>query len=475
MKIPIISNISSWSIPDLIDLPAKAIVYFILVNSLDKEVFGMLNLAMMVFSYHALSQVGVVDWLIYELPKKFILKQNMKKTLSESYCFTLINQSILSLLICILLVAFDDNFFIFVAVLVYLLHSFFYNLYLHKTLFLRYQYKFKKLLKLRVFFTLIRFFLEIIAIIYFGIYGYLTIQALIFIIPIVLLKSDINFDFKLTMKLDKYKSLALNGLPFFVVTMLSIILGNMDKWFIVSTYGLEWFATYSVGIFIVTAILIVPGKVLSIFTQYLKELFIVIHDRNLNIIRSYSVNNFLLLLLLLLISLITVGNIFEYLVMQYLPKYIEVIPFINVLMLSILLKYSVSLSANVLYLLERRADVAKIQTFIAALYILVLSIIYVQDYGILSVLWGVNFILLSQIIINLLIIFSVKDFDFDFEILRFAMLIIISFSYYFFKDFFVFIIPWLVYMLIILLTCMYQYKSMWKSLSYVSTRSFEKY
>ena len=306
------------------------------------------------------------------------------------------------------------------------MHTLIYNSYLHKTLFLRYKYKFDRLLKLRVFFIIVRFILEVSALIFFGIYAYLAIEAIIFLVPLILLKDDLALNIKLNMTLKKYKSLAMNGAPFFVVTLLTIMLGNMDRWFIVSVYGLEWFATYSVGIFIVTVLLIVPGKVLSISTQYLKELFIIIHDRNLNIIRSFSVNNFLLLLLLMV--LITIGNTFEYLVLQYLSKYKAVTPLINVLILSILLKYSVSLSSNVLYLLDRRGDVAKIQVFTTALYIIVLSAIYYQDYDILSVLWGVNFVLLTQIIINLLLIFTLKDFDFHLEILRFSMLILIAFS-----------------------------------------------
>ena len=196
MSNQLIKHIASWSLPDLLDLPAKAIMYFILAATLDKEIFGMLNVAMMIFSYHALTQFGVVDWLMYELPKLYTLRKNMESTLSDSYQFTLINQVILSVLIFLILINFNDEFFISLASLVYLLHTLFYNSYLHKTLFLRYQYKFKKLLKLRVFFILTRFLFEITTIIYFGIYGYLAVQAFIFIIPAILLRSDIKFDLK---------------------------------------------------------------------------------------------------------------------------------------------------------------------------------------------------------------------------------------------------------------------------------------
>lgn len=472
MPVTIIKNISSWSLPDLLDLPFKMMISFLLVDLLDKETFGMLSLAMMIFSYHALTQIGVVDWMMYELPRRFVLKENTEAILEDSYHFSLINQMVLFFIIGLCLLLFDNNFFITMAILAYMMHTIYYNAYMHKTLFLRYRYKFDRLLKIRIVFSMIRFCLEVFALINFGIYGFLMVEAFVFIIPIALLKSDINFDFKLTMALDKYKLLALKGVPFFFVTLLSMILSNMDRWYIVTVYGLEWFATYSVGIIMVTAILIIPGKVLSIFTQYLKELFVTIHDRNLNIIRSFSVNNFLLLFLLMV--LITIGNTFEYLILQYLPKYKEVIPLINVFMISILLKYSVSLSSNVLYLLDRRGDVSKIQVFTVALYLIVLSVIYYQDYDILSVLWGISFVLLTQIIINLLLIFIIKDFGSRLEMLRFLALVLIAFSYYLSNDFFTFIIPWYIYIVMILLTCIYNYKSMLNNLFYVSTKSFEK-
>jgi O-antigen/teichoic acid export membrane protein len=467
----LVNNISNWTLPDLIDLPAKAIVYFLLVNLLDKEIFGMLNLAMMIFSYHALAQVGVVNWLMYELPKKYTLKQNMKNTLTDSYHFTLINQLILSVLICLIIVVFNDIFFISLALLVYLLHTIFYNSYLHKTLFLRYQYKFKKLLKLRVFFTLTRFFLEVIAIIYFGVYGYLAVQAFIFIIPIALLKSDINFDLKLTMTLDKYKSLALNGAPFFVVTLLSIILGNLDRWFIVSVYGLEWFATYSVGIFIVTAILIIPGKVLSIFTQYLKEMFISVQDINLNVERSFSINN---LLVFMLLATLMVGNAFEYLVLHYLPKYSDIVPFINAFMLLIVLKFSVSLVSNMLYLLNKRGSVSRIQIFVTVLYVPLLAVVYYLDMDILFAIWSMNLIFMIQIFATIFLIFSTKGVRTNVEVFKFSMLVLIGIIFYFSNDFTSMKVLLSHYIVAISLVFVYKINITRRNISYVSTRSFEK-
>ena len=470
MKNSVVRNISSWSLPDLIDLPSKVIIYFLLVDLLDKKTFGMLNLAMMIFSYHALTQFGVVDWLMYELPKKFTEKRDTKPVLRDSYYFSLINQLVLfSFVFCGLLV-FDHDFFLGMAIPAYMAHTLLYNAYLHKTLFLRYRYEFKKLLRLRVLFVIVRFVLEASSILLVGIYGYLVIEAIIVLLPIFLLRKDIAFSYRPSISLEKYKSLALKGAPFFVVILMSITLGNLDRWFIVYVYGLEQFAVYSLGVFVVTAILIFPGKVLSIFTQYLKEMFVTVHDRDSNIAIGFSVNNVLLVILLLVLSL---GSVFESLVSQYLPKYGEVILLINALILFTAMKYSISLTSNILYLLDRRADVAKIQIVTVALYTAMLSAIYWLDYGILNAIWGINLVSLVQISINLLLIILIMKFKIHLEMFKFFILILAGFSYYFSKDFSSFEVPWSSYIMLLVLVYAYKYKCAWKNLVYLSTKAFE--
>ena len=471
MSNQLIKNISSWSLPDLLDLPAKATVYFLLVSMLDKETFGMLNLAMMVFSYHAITQFGVVDWLMYELPKKFSLKENMSPVLKDSYTFSLINQIVLFFLVVLSLLFFSDNIFINIAIPAYMMHTLLYNSYLHKTLFLRYKYKFHKLLKLRVSFIIIRFILEVSALKLFGIYGYLAVEAIIFLIPIILLKKDIVLNSQLNMTLKRYKSLALNGMPFFVVTLLSIILGNMDRWFIVFAYGLEWFATYSVGIFIVTAVLIIPGKVLSISTQYLKEMFISTQDLNLNVERSFSINNFLIFMLS---TVLILGSEFESLVLHYLPKYSDIIPLINAFILLIILKFSASLVTNILYLLNKREIVARVQIFVTILYVLLLTFVYYMNVDILFVIWSMNLIFLIQIFVTMFIIFTFKDVSVSAEVFKFIMLVLIGFSFYFFNDFMTIKVLWSYYIIAILSVCAYKVNNTWRNISHVSTRAFEK-
>ncbi|MDC0134424.1 hypothetical protein OAI36_00045 [Alphaproteobacteria bacterium] len=464
-------NISSWSLPDLIDLPAKAIVYYLLLDLLDKQQFGLLNLAMMVFSYHSLSQLGVVDWLMYELPKKYVLKQNMKTVLTESYFFSVINQFVLTLIIALIFCSYSNSSFFNIAVITYLIHTYFYNAFLHKTLFLRFQYKFEKLLKLRVFLILTRAMLEISSILYAGIYGFLLVQAVIFVIPVVFLSSDIKFGFTWSITTERYLSLAVSGMPFFAIALMSTIISNIDRWFIVYFYGLEWFATYAVGIFTVTAILVVPGKVLSICTQYLKEMFVSSDNIQLNIDRTFSINNLLVVVLFIGLS---VSVLFDYIILQYVPKYKDLIPLINALMLSIILRFSAALSSNVLYLLDKRGIVAKIQMLMTGFYISLLAIIYYFELEMSLVVWGMNLVFLVQIFVCLIVMLAQREISISAEIFKFIVLLLIAASCYFSYDFTAIELPRTFYIGICILVFCFRFRSAWGNLNYISSRGFSK-
>ena len=467
----LIKNISSWSLPDLIDLPAKAIVYYLLLDLLDKQQFGLLNLAMMVFSYHSLSQLGVVDWLMYELPKKYVLKQNIKVVLTESYFFSVINQSVLTVIIALILFSYSESWFFNIALITYLIHTYFYNAFLHKTLFLRFQYKFEKLLKLRIFLILSRATLEVSSILYAGIYGFLVVQAVIFIIPVVFLRSDIKFGFTWPITTKRYLALAISGMPFFAITLMSTIISNLDRWFIVYVYGVEWFATYAVGIFTVTAILVVPGKALSICTQYLKEMFVSSDNIQLNIDRTFSINNLLVVLLFIGLS---VSVVFDYLIVQYVPKYTDLLPLINALVLSIILRFSAALSANVLYLLDKRGVVAKIQMWMTVFYISVLAVIYYFELEMTLVVWGMNLVFLVQALLCLILMIVQRGISLSAEISKFVILLLVAASYYLSYDFAVMELPRTFYIGICILVFCFRFRSVCGNLNYISSRGFLK-
>jgi O-antigen/teichoic acid export membrane protein len=468
MSNQLIKNISSWSLPDLIDLPAKVIVYFLLVDLLDKEIFGMLNLAMMVFSYQGLAQFGVVDWLMYELPKKYTLNLNMSNVLTGSFTFTMVNQFVLLLILVIAVLSLIESRFLGFAIIAYFLHSFFYNSYLHQTLLLRYQYKFKELLRIRIIFSILRFCIEVTSILLVGIYGFLVVEAIIFLIPIFLLSPYIKLRPNFGSLYKKYFFYLKKGRAFFAIILLSTVLGNIDRWFIVYSFGLEDFATYSIGIFMVTAILIFPGKVLSIFTQYLKEFYVNIDNDNANVRRNYSINNMLLGIFSIILIFISTG---KFLIFNYLPKYAELVPLVNAFLLLSISRYGVSLTSNVLYLLNKRKVVAKMQIVITMIYIL--SLVYLDYLGptMLEILWNINFIMLINIAANLTFIFLSKGVSINKEPVKFAILFLITYVYYFLIDFYGETLTSL-YVFLLLIVFFFGFKQTWQDVMAVSNKQY---
>ena len=189
----LMKTIARWSSPDILDIPFKVIIYFTLVNSLEKFDFGLLSIAMMIFSYSSISQLGVVDWLLYELPKRYSLKLKMNDLIAQSYTFVFVNQLTLLAIVTFVVWYFDEGSWLFrAACATYMLHTIFYNYYLHKRLYLRFQHKFEHLFNVQSILVVSKFCLQFGALYFFGIYGFLLVEMVIYLIPIYLFRSETN-------------------------------------------------------------------------------------------------------------------------------------------------------------------------------------------------------------------------------------------------------------------------------------------
>ena len=143
-----------WSFPDLIELPLKFILYFVLLNHLTKEDFGILNLGLLVFSYHGLAQFGVTDWIMIELPKKFVSKkfEEMDILVKNSLGLTLFNLTILGFVFLFISFFILDSSLIFLVFTVFVFQSIFYEYYLHFILLLRFKYILNDILYVKLIF-----------------------------------------------------------------------------------------------------------------------------------------------------------------------------------------------------------------------------------------------------------------------------------------------------------------------------------
>ena len=334
---------------------------------------------------------------------------------------------------------------------------------------MRFNHKFSKLLNIQLYHVSLKFILELSALYFFGIYAFLGVQALIFLIPILLFKANKNIKLYDPNWRSNYIVLIFKGLPFFIVILMSTILANLDKWFIVGFFGIENFAIYSVGAFIITGIMILPGKILSIFIQYMKEMFTLSSDLNLNINRSFSINNILIYFFACLSLLL---NYLSSYLDVLIPEYQEVIPLLNLFLLASILKYGVSLTSNILYLIDKRVLVAKIQILITLCYLSFLSIAINNFTDMSSVLLTMCCVLFVQIFINLVLVLMHQGVLITYEIFKFLCItlsvLIFLYSYQLSQDKFLLVACFVSLTVIFLLNI----KQTWLNFSYLAYRRF---
>ena len=469
LKTPLVAHLSKWIAPDAIEIPAKFVIVYLLMDTLDKSTFGVLSIAMLIFSYHSLAQFGVVDWLVYELPKKYSRSEDMNALVQGSASFSFINQALISVLLILLIILSNSDSLLIFACAVYLLQSLFYSIYLHQSLILRYQYKFNFVLNLRIVFSVTRFFLELMSLVFFDIYVFLLVEAFIFLIPIIFLKLSNNSQIKFSLTKEKYIDFFKKGFPFFIVVCLAIALASIDRWVVIFTNGTAVFATYSVAHVIISAALIIPGKLLSIFTQYLREIFTHRSCLASNISCNMSVNSLLIGFLVLILIIVQIG--LEFMIFNYIPKYIDVILIISPLLLMAILLFSGSLIKNTLYLLEKRKTVYKIQLASLLLYIVFL---FYADGGIIEIIWAMNYMLIFQFSVSTLtVVFNNKKLDFDIEIVRYLSITAISVSYFIFSQLYGDYNIVLLHAMVFVLLYIYRNKVMVVNIRYLSTREFD--
>lgn len=397
-NVPLLRHINSWATPDLLEIPFKFIIYFLLANELSRYEFGIVNLALLVFSYHGLSQLGVLDWLLIELPKKYIKKDilSMENNISNAFLFMLINFIIGSIIFIVYLLLFTTDNLLFNACLFFLVQSLLYQYYLHNIIYLRFTYHFKFLFKVKMIFIISKFILSFIFLKVFGLYGYLLIEALSYIVPILVIIYKVDFKIKLSFFSLNYKEHIILGLPFFGVTLVTIIAGNIDRWFVVGTYGIEQFAMYSIGIYLITAILIIPNKILSIVSQYLKEFYGKYTGDILFTIYSFSL--FIVLFLTFICISISLNLIVPYFIKIFLSKYIDLIDILDEILLVSILKFTIAVYSSFLYVIEEKNEVLKSQVFFIFIYIISLLFIYFYSLNIGQMLFITSVVLLIQLV-----------------------------------------------------------------------------
>ena len=270
----LLNHIFIWSSGSFIENTSKTIILFYLAYSIDKQSYGSIILGILVFNYFNFLQFGITDFLQNYFPKLYYLKKIrvMAKFLCQSLLFTFIVQLSLIIIILLFLNYLSINYFDRVVIVFYLFFSILYQIYFYIIIFLKSNFNFKEIQKIRLLRTGFRFIIQIPAIYFFGIKGFLISEFCLLILScfiVYLFTSDNLFLEKI--KLSMIKKLVLKSLPFFIITCISYFNNTIDRIILNINLDNERLAEYGLLFQIIAVIAMIPNQSLSIFNQYLRE------------------------------------------------------------------------------------------------------------------------------------------------------------------------------------------------------------
>ena len=205
-------------------------------------------------------------------------------------------------------------------------------------------------------------------------------------------------------KLHLYKYLLKKGFPFFLISALGLTVSHIDRWIILGSLSLEVFATYSVIIYMVTAILIFPTKLLSIVVQYFKEYYTVVKKRfeyYNDMIYFMSIFLYSLLLFLLLVN-----YVIPIIVKNYLIEYLELIDLIPAALCLIILKFLVASVHAFLNLEMKQKKVLKTQILYLVFFVSLIPLVsFFFKFNLELFFWTLNAFFMIQLIYGVSLLF----------------------------------------------------------------------
>jgi O-antigen/teichoic acid export membrane protein len=300
----------------------------------------------LIFNYLGFLQFGVTDALMLQLPSEYVKKNyyQMKLNADISMSFVLFNHLLIGILFAIIALIISMDYFLIITVSVYLIASALYQVYLHHVIINRFMYNFRAVAIVRYINAFTRGFFQSLAVYFYGLYGFLLIEGILYIIPILVIRH--YGQEKLNISFDKVllKKLLSMGLPLIVIAIIGVFVGTVDRWFATASGSLEGMASYSVIGFLGTLLLFVPNQTLSIFSQYSREF--ITKNKNYNNLFGYYISYSTLFILIFSAIGVIVLNLTYNIVSLYIPQYNDILSLLPVIIIISILKISNSSISN---------------------------------------------------------------------------------------------------------------------------------
>lgn len=372
-------HLAQWSIPTVIETIAKACLMALAAYVLPKNDFGILTLAMLIYSFHPILQLGVVDGLIIKLPGYYV--QNKLRNISSSlglslsYALTIIAVLITVGVAYSVIVKDYDRTLLLCGI--YFLTAIPYQIYNHYLLLNRYTYNLKTTFYARSFNAALRIFFQAPLTYYYGIYGLVIGEVLIYLFSVGLILYSSTIHVSLNFNQKNLKEFLIFGFPVWIATLLSMLAVTLEK--SVSAYYFDLSSVADIGLLVFFGALFmqVNGQILSLFSQYSREFFVKIEDVK-SLVGAFLIYVQGSIFFYVVTASFFYGTITFFVIPEYLPKYLSIINLLPIIYVIFLMRIIIAIFFSLLLILGDRKNLifGYVIFFVSTLSILLILQIY---------------------------------------------------------------------------------------------------
>lgn len=318
-------HLAQWSIPTLLETSSKAGLMAFAAYLLPKSDFGILTLAMLMFSLHPILQLGIVDGLIIKLPGYFIKKDELKMSLILGLSLTYSVAVVSVVIVAFFVYGLSDNLNSKTLLIcgAFLLTAIPYQIYNHYLLFNRYSYNLIVTLYARVFNAAQRVILQLPLLYFLGLYGFVVGEVIIYIISAWLIVFLSRSHVKPNLNKNRFKKLLKFGFPLWIISLLTMLSASLERSVSAYYFTLEVVADIGLVSFLGALVLQVFGQVLSLFSQYSREFYVKTSDER-SLVNAFFVYTHGALLAYIIIISLFYAVVADLIIPTFLKDYLNV-------------------------------------------------------------------------------------------------------------------------------------------------------
>jgi O-antigen/teichoic acid export membrane protein len=390
--------------PDIFQIILRALTALVTAKILGPENMGLVAAVGLVMSYGALLQGGITDGVGLKVPLLIGQKKNKEAELYLNHGFT----GVLTIMLAFTLIIISLSYFIFSDELVY------YGIVANAICLLVFQVQQYLEAKARLFFnfravyyskTILatsQFILTVTGTYYYGIHGFFAALMLFYIPSIIYLRfkrSKVLFykwDVRANIELIKI------GFPVLLGGIIATLFTSIDKWFILTNFGVESLGYYSMIIGLAAMVSMVPERFASLLRQYLIEASGA--DCPSERMWGYAFSLLLMVAILCIPLVMVAGHFTHFVIGVYLTQFEPSLPLVEIVLLSVYVASIFSFCSAFLIAADQTVLILKVQALGLVITVLLNSLAIYMNSGLMGIAVAT---LAANIFLNIIILYCV--------------------------------------------------------------------